>query len=33
MYCGNWLEGLLLPAYMASKKPPAAILLLTMEGM
>lgn len=33
MYSGNWLEGLLLPAYMASKKPPAAILLLTMEGM
>lgn len=33
MYSGNWLGGLLLPMYMASKKPPAAIPLLTMEGM
>lgn len=27
------LGGLLLPTYMASKKLPAAIPLLTMEGM
>lgn len=33
MYSGNWLGGLLLPTYMASKKLSAAIPLLTMEGM
>lgn len=33
MYSGSWLGGLLLPTYTASKKPPGAVPLLTMEGM
>lgn len=33
MHPVSWLGGLLLPTYMASKKPPGVAPLLTMEGM